>query len=105
MEFECEGVRRSVTARKEVVLSAGAYGSPQLLLLSGVGEASVLREQGVAPPYVELPAVGRHLQDHQIVRRRSAMRPSPSLPQPLAPSSPQPLAPSSLWRQRPPPVV
>ncbi|MEV4252138.1 GMC family oxidoreductase N-terminal domain-containing protein [Spirillospora sp. NPDC049652] len=55
------GVR--VTARREVVLSAGAVGSPHLLLLSGVGDPDHLREHGIEP-VAERPAVGRHLQDH-----------------------------------------
>lgn len=61
---ECGGER--VTARREVVLSAGAIGSPQLLMLSGVGDPDHLREVGVEP-VVERPAVGRHLQDHLAV--------------------------------------
>lgn len=52
-----------VTARREVVLSAGAVGSPHLLLLSGIGDPDHLREHGVEP-LVERPEVGRHLQDH-----------------------------------------
>ncbi|KOG51737.1 choline dehydrogenase [Streptomyces griseoflavus] len=50
-------------ARREVVLCAGAVGSPQLLLRSGVGDADQLAEAGITP-VAELPAVGRHLQDH-----------------------------------------
>ncbi|MFC4913417.1 GMC family oxidoreductase [Actinomadura gamaensis] len=59
---ELAGGRR-VSARREVVLSAGAIGSPHLLLLSGVGDPDHLREHGVRP-VAERPAVGRHLQDH-----------------------------------------
>ncbi len=47
----------------EVILSAGAINSPQLLMLSGIGEADALRRVGVAPA-IDLPAVGRNLQDH-----------------------------------------
>ena len=47
----------------EVILSAGAIGSPQILLLSGIGAADELREAGVEPRH-ELPGVGRNLQDH-----------------------------------------
>ncbi|GGO77363.1 GMC family oxidoreductase [Nonomuraea cavernae] len=52
-----------VRARREVILSAGAIGSPYLLLRSGVGSAEELREASV-PVVHELPAVGRNLQDH-----------------------------------------
>ncbi len=47
----------------EVVLSAGAFGSPQLLMLSGIGPASHLREHGITPVH-ELPGVGQNLHDH-----------------------------------------
>lgn len=50
-------------AGREVILSAGAYGSPAILLRSGVGPPDHLREVGV-PVVVELPGVGGHLQDH-----------------------------------------
>ncbi|WP_433262078.1 GMC family oxidoreductase [Actinosynnema sp. CS-041913] len=63
------GVRladRILTARREVVLSAGAVGSPHLLLLSGIGDPDELRAAGVAPR-VDLPEVGRGLHDHLIL--------------------------------------
>ncbi|GAA3010515.1 GMC family oxidoreductase [Streptosporangium longisporum] len=50
-------------ARREVLLSAGAIGSPHLLMLSGVGPADELRAAGVEPVH-ELPGVGDGLQDH-----------------------------------------
>lgn len=50
-------------ARREVILSAGAFGSPQLLLLSGVGPAQELAAHGIAVRH-ELPGVGKNLQDH-----------------------------------------
>ncbi|MCW2943228.1 MAG: Choline dehydrogenase [Actinomycetia bacterium] len=53
----------SLTASREVILCAGAIGSPQLLLLSGIGEASHLREHGIEPVW-ESPEVGQHLEDH-----------------------------------------
>ncbi len=53
-------------ASREVILSAGAIGSPQLLLLSGIGEPGELREAGVTARH-ELPGVGRNLQDHPFV--------------------------------------
>jgi choline dehydrogenase len=55
-----------VRAAREVILAAGAIGSPQLLLLSGVGDPQELRAAGVEPRH-ELPGVGRNLQDHPFV--------------------------------------
>lgn len=55
-----------VRAEREVILSAGAINSPQLLLLSGIGAAEELRDAGVEPRH-ELPGVGRNLQDHPFV--------------------------------------
>ncbi|WP_420147248.1 GMC family oxidoreductase [Spirosoma sp.] len=52
-----------VTARKEVILSAGAFQSPQLLMLSGIGPADTLRSVGITVKK-ELPGVGQNLQDH-----------------------------------------
>ncbi|XP_049840244.1 glucose dehydrogenase [FAD, quinone]-like [Schistocerca gregaria] len=58
-----EGRRlRSVLARREVVLSAGSIGSPQLLMLSGVGPAAHLREHGI--PVLQDLQVGENMQDH-----------------------------------------
>ncbi|EOM77115.1 choline dehydrogenase [Rhodococcus rhodnii LMG 5362] len=54
---------RRITARKEVVLSAGAIDSPKLLMLSGIGPADHLREVGI-DVVVDSPGVGSHLQDH-----------------------------------------
>ncbi len=53
-------------AQREVLLSAGAIGSPHLLLLSGVGPADGLREAGVEVRH-DLPGVGANLQDHPFV--------------------------------------
>ncbi len=50
-------------ARREVILSGGAINSPQLLQLSGIGDAAWLRAAGVNP-VIDLPGVGRNLQDH-----------------------------------------
>ncbi|MCI0749786.1 MAG: choline dehydrogenase [Nevskiales bacterium] len=52
-----------VRAAREVILAAGAIGSPQLLLLSGVGPREALQPHGLSPLH-ELPGVGRNLQDH-----------------------------------------
>jgi choline dehydrogenase-like flavoprotein len=53
----------SVTARREVVLCAGAFGSPHLLLASGIGPAGELKAAGFEVAH-DLPGVGKNLQDH-----------------------------------------
>ena len=58
---------RKVTARREVVLSAGALQSPKLLELSGIGNADILRAHGV-PVVQHLPGVGENLRDHSNTR-------------------------------------
>src|SRR6478752_3033933 len=58
---------RRARARKEVVLSSGAYNSPQLLQLSGVGPADLLRKHGI-DVVLDAPGVGHDLQDHMQVR-------------------------------------
>ena len=57
------GVTQRVTASREVILSAGAVNSPQLLMLSGIGEPDQLRAAGVEPRH-DLVGVGANLQDH-----------------------------------------
>ncbi len=52
-----------IEARREVIVSAGAFGSPQLLLLSGLGPADELRAHKI-PIVHELPGIGANLQDH-----------------------------------------
>ncbi|GLS16550.1 GMC family oxidoreductase [Hydrogenophaga electricum] len=61
------GQRVSVSATREVVLSAGSIGSVQILQLSGIGPAAVLQAAGV-PVVHELPGVGENLQDHLQIR-------------------------------------
>ncbi|XP_011501810.1 PREDICTED: glucose dehydrogenase [FAD, quinone] [Ceratosolen solmsi marchali] len=63
VEFIREGKRQVVYARKEVILSAGAINSPQLLMLSGIGPKEHLQEVGV-PVLYNSPGVGQNLQDH-----------------------------------------
>lgn len=57
------GRRYQARARCEVVLSAGAIQSPQLLMLSGIGDTESLQAMGITPTH-NLPAVGKNLQDH-----------------------------------------
>ncbi|XP_046744790.1 glucose dehydrogenase [FAD, quinone]-like [Diprion similis] len=63
VEFVRENIRRSVRARKEVILSAGAVQSPHLLMLSGIGPKEHLEEVGVKV-IRDSPGVGQNLQDH-----------------------------------------
>ena len=63
VEYVRGGQVRQARAEGEVVLCGGAYNSPQLLMLSGIGPADELREAGVAP-FHDLPGVGRNLQEH-----------------------------------------
>jgi choline dehydrogenase-like flavoprotein len=57
------GDRQTIKARREVLLSAGAFGSPQLLMLSGIGPQEELKPQGITVLH-ELTGVGQNLQDH-----------------------------------------
>ncbi|MEV6981234.1 GMC family oxidoreductase N-terminal domain-containing protein [Sphaerisporangium sp. NPDC051017] len=57
------GEGRRVTAGREVIVTAGAVGSPRLLMRSGIGDPDELRAAGVEPRH-ELPGVGRNLMDH-----------------------------------------
>lgn len=56
------GVRRRVLAGREVIVSAGAFNSPQILMLSGIGDPEELERHGIRVR-VDLPGVGRNLQD------------------------------------------
>jgi choline dehydrogenase len=67
VEFERHGVRQFARAHREVILSAGAIQSPQLLELSGIGNPAILKEQGVEVRHA-LPGVGENLQDHLQIR-------------------------------------
>jgi choline dehydrogenase len=55
------------TAKHAVILCAGSIGSPQILQLSGLGPASLLKEHGI-DPVIDLPGVGANLQDHLQIR-------------------------------------
>jgi choline dehydrogenase len=73
VEFLRDRAAHTARADREVVLSAGAFNSPQLLMLSGVGNAGALRRLGIAPVH-DLPGVGTNLQDHPLVGLRYACR-------------------------------
>ncbi len=63
LQYLQNGQLHTVRARRELILAAGAIASPQLLLRSGVGPADALQALGIGV-VADLPAVGRHLQDH-----------------------------------------
>lgn len=67
VEYIQDGVKKTARAGREIVLSAGAFGSPQILELSGVGDAEILRQHGI-PVVADMPGVGDDLQDHFQVR-------------------------------------
>ncbi len=62
-----QGRVAKVGARREVILSAGAIGSPQILQLSGIGPAGLLKDHGI-DVVQDLPGVGENLQDHLQIR-------------------------------------
>ncbi|MGH6980487.1 MAG: GMC family oxidoreductase, partial [Stellaceae bacterium] len=66
VDYVKDGATIRAHASREVVLSAGAYNSPQLLMLSGVGPADELTKHGIKP-VVDLPGVGAHLEEHASV--------------------------------------
>ncbi len=66
VEYTQKGVRRTAHAAREVILSGGAINSPQLLQLSGIGPAALLKEHGIEV-ISDLPGVGENLQDHYVM--------------------------------------
>ena len=67
VEYSRAGETRRVHADQEVIVCGGAINSPQILLLSGIGDAEHLREHDI-PVLAHLPGVGRNLQDHLDLR-------------------------------------
>ncbi|WP_127083049.1 GMC family oxidoreductase [Dulcicalothrix desertica] len=76
------GTEYQVRVNSEVILSAGAFDSPKLLMLSGIGPADHLQASGI-PVVVDLPGVGQNLQDHPL----AVVGYQSTQDQPLAPSS------------------
>jgi choline dehydrogenase len=66
VEVEIEGARRNIVARREVIVCAGSIQSPQVLMLSGVGDGEELRKHGIEVKH-HLPGVGGNLHDHLAV--------------------------------------
>jgi len=73
VEYARDGAVHRASATREVLLAGGVFNTPQLLMLSGIGEADHLRQVGVEPK-VNLPGVGRNLQDHLSVDVHHARR-------------------------------
>jgi choline dehydrogenase-like flavoprotein len=63
VEYVCKDEHRAATAKREVILCGGAINSPQLLMLSGIGDPDELAQHGIAVK-APLPGVGKNLQDH-----------------------------------------
>lgn len=63
-----------VMVRREVILAAGAFKSPEVLELSGVGNSTILEAAGIKP-VVDLPGVGEHLQDHLRIQNYYQLKP------------------------------
>jgi len=67
VEYEVGGATRLAIANAEVIVASGAFNSPQLLQLSGLGPAELLRSHGI-PVVADLPGVGADLSDHYFTR-------------------------------------
>jgi len=65
--YRAGGEKREATSRGEILLATGAFGSPHLLQVSGVGPSALLRQAGV-PVVHDLPGVGESLHDHWMIR-------------------------------------
>ena len=89
VEYDLGGVRKEATATREVILCAGAIGTPQLLMLSGVGPAAHLAEHGIGL-VADRPGVGANMRDHLDVMAFRLTRPGGGASYTL----------SGLWEQR-----
>jgi choline dehydrogenase len=78
VDWVSSGVLQTARAEREVILSAGAIQSPQLLQLSGVGPADLLRQHGI-DVVIDAPEVGENLQDHYQARTIVRLRQRRSL--------------------------
>ncbi|XP_074594941.1 L-sorbose 1-dehydrogenase-like [Brevipalpus obovatus] len=77
VEFEKDGKIIKVYCKKEVILSAGTYENPKLLMLSGIGPKDELKRHNI-PLMVELPGVGQNLHDHPVSRLYYTIKPNVS---------------------------
>jgi len=67
VEYQQHGQTKAARAEGDVILCAGAIGSPQILQLSGIGPGDLLQENGIAP-LLDQPMIGANLQDHLQLR-------------------------------------
>lgn len=82
LEYLKDGRQHLAQVNREVILSGGAYNSPQLLMLSGIGDREHLQSHGL-DCCVELPGVGRNLQEHARIMLEYAAKPSRAFNQEL----------------------
>jgi len=92
--YKKDGKNTSANATKEVIVSAGAIGSPQLLMLSGVGNSEDLKEHGIES-VANLPGVGQNLHDHLLVSVIFEAK------QPIPPPQANLLEAQLFWKSRP----
>ncbi len=92
--FKKDGEFQAVIASKETILSAGAIASPQLLLLSGIGDEAHLKEHDI-PCVKHLPGVGQNLHDHLLVSVIFEAK------QPIPPPQANLLEAQLFWKSRP----
>jgi choline dehydrogenase-like flavoprotein len=72
--FVVDGTTYTVSAKREIILSAGVFQSPQLLELSGIGNATLLKSLGISA-LIDLPGVGENLQDHPMSAQMFRVQP------------------------------
>ena len=77
IEMLQDNTQRVFAAKREVILCAGALNSPQVLMLSGIGDGTELRRHGIDALH-HLPGVGCNLQDHFVARIQAAVTPESS---------------------------
>jgi len=80
VDYVCGGRLRRVRAEREVLLAGGVYGSPHVLLLSGIGAAEELRRHGIEPVH-DLPGVGKNLIEHPLAFTLNEAQPKTFLAQ------------------------
>jgi choline dehydrogenase len=83
VEYRHAGKTEQVRCNREVIVSAGAFDSPKLLMLSGIGPADTLRRQGITVE-THLPGVGQNLQDHLLMPQIYGCREPQPVPDLLA---------------------
>lgn len=84
VQFRHSGNQLSAHARREVILCAGSFNSPKLLMLSGIGDASELRAHGIETR-IHLPQVGKNLENHPGINLQYATSRADSLVSELGP--------------------